>query len=115
MREHEIEAAAVDLELGPELLLCHHRALDVPARPAEAPRRLPRRVLAGLRRLPESEVPGILLERVRSLLLVRHLVGPLAGQPAIAGIARHAKVDVALDRVGAATGDELLDERDRKS
>ena len=61
---------------GPEVLLGHRRALDVPPRPPTAPRRVPRRVLTLLRRLPEREVARILLARVRLLLL--DLIRPLA-------------------------------------
>ena len=55
VREHEVVAAAVDVEAVAEDLERHRRALDVPAGPARAPRRRPRR-LAGLRRLPQREV-----------------------------------------------------------
>ena len=82
VREDEVEPAAVDPELRPERLLGHRRALDVPARPARAPRRLPRGVLALLRRLPEREVARVLLQRAR--LLVLDLVGPLARERAVA-------------------------------
>ena len=56
MGEDEVRAAAVDLEVGAEDRLRHRRALDVPARPALAPRRRPGGVLALLARLPEREV-----------------------------------------------------------
>src|ERR1700751_4577116 len=78
VRELKVEPAAVDLEARPEVLLRHRRALDVPARPAPPPRRVPPRVLARLVRLPEREIARILLQRVRLLLL--HLVRPLARQ-----------------------------------
>src|SRR5581483_8996410 len=94
MREDEVEPAAVDLERGPEDLLGHHRALDVPARTAVAPGRVPPRVLGrGLVRLPEREVARILLERARLLALL-DLIGALAGEPAVVGKARDAEVDV---------------------
>src|SRR5581483_6076093 len=48
VRKHEVEPAAVDLEALAEEGLGEGRALDVPARPAAAPRGLPRRVLARL-------------------------------------------------------------------
>ena len=66
---------------GPRAPSRHRRALDVPAGPADAPRRLPRRVLALLGRLPEREVARVLLARVRLLLL--DLVGPLARERAV--------------------------------
>src|SRR5207249_1049957 len=51
----QIDAAAVDVELGAQVAPRHGRALDVPARAARAPRRRPRR-LTGLGRLPQREV-----------------------------------------------------------
>ena len=92
MREDEVEPAAVDQELGPERLLRHRRALDVPAGPPRPPRRVPRRVLALLRRLPEREVAGILLQRAR--LLVLDLVGALTRERPVALEARDPEVDV---------------------
>src|SRR5262249_9043042 len=108
--EDEVEPAAVDLEARPEQLLCEHRALDVPARSAAAPRRVPGGVLALLVRLPEREVARVLLERVRLLLL--DLIRALSREPAVAGEARDAEVDVALDRIGVTAVDERLDEAD---
>ena len=110
VREDEIQTAAVDLERRPEDLLGHRRALDVPARAAAPPRRVPPRVL-GLRlvRLPEREVARVVLERVRLLLL--DLIRTLAGEPPVRGEAGDAVVDVAADRVGVPGLDQLLDER----
>src|SRR5262249_54630724 len=64
VREDEVEAAAVDLEDRPERVLGHHRALDVPTRPTAAPGRVPGGVLTGLVRLPQREIPSVLLERI---------------------------------------------------
>src|SRR5207244_6724574 len=61
MGKDEVRAAAVHLEVEPEDLLGHGRALDVPARPALSPRRRPRGVLAGLARLPQREVVRVTL------------------------------------------------------
>ena len=108
--EDEVQAAAVDLEARSQKAFGHGGALDVPAGTANSPRRLPERVLAFLVPLPEREIARILLERV--LLLRFHLVGPLAGQPAVVGEAGDAVVDVALRLVGEAHGDELLDQGD---
>ena len=60
VREDEVLAAAVDIDLLAEVLQRHRRALDVPAGAALAPRAVPRR-LAGLGALPEREVGGVLL------------------------------------------------------
>ena len=61
MREDEVEPATVDPELRAELLRGHRRAFDVPPGAADPPGRLPRGVLALLRRLPEGEVARVLL------------------------------------------------------
>src|SRR5689334_4947219 len=115
MREDEIKSAAVDLEGRPEVLLGHRRALDVPARPAAPPRRVPPRVLALLVPLPEREVARVFLAR-RLLGLLgrvarRLLVAVPPGEPAVVGEARYAEIDVALGRVCVARRDELLDHR----
>src|SRR5215211_8919842 len=102
MREDEVEAAAVDLELGAEVLLGHHGALDVPARPATAPGRVPPGVLPRLVRLPEREVAGVLFERVGLLLF--DLVEALVRQPAVVGEPGDAEIDVALRLVCEAGG-----------
>ena len=60
VREHEVDAAGVDVERRPEVGHAHRRALDVPAGPARPDRRVPRR-LAGLRALPEREVADVVL------------------------------------------------------
>ena len=69
VREHQVLAAAVDVNRLAEILLTHDRALNVPARPSLAPGRLPVG-LAFLLRLPEHEVVRILL-----CLLAAHLEG----------------------------------------
>src|SRR4051812_29427887 len=61
MREDEVPSAAVDVEGGPEILLAHRRALDVPSGPAFSPRAVPGHALglSGLGRLPEREIERI--------------------------------------------------------
>ena len=63
VRELEVHAPAVYVEVASEAGRGHRGALDVPARPARTPRRVPAR-LAGLRRLPQHEVEGIVLRLV---------------------------------------------------
>ena len=55
MGEPQVMATAMDVELLAEVIEGHRRALDVPSRPAIAPRALPRG-LARLGQLPEREV-----------------------------------------------------------
>src|SRR2546422_11152055 len=92
VRKDQVEAAEVDLEARTEELLRHRGALDVPARATAAPRRVPGRVLAFFRRLPEGEVARLLLER--AWVVVLELLRPLPRQPAVLGEARDAEVDV---------------------
>ena len=66
VREDEVGAAAVQIEVRPEVLHRHRRALDVPARPADAERRTPRG-LVGERRLPQHEVERVAAVRIVGL------------------------------------------------
>ena len=109
--EDEVEPAAVDLERRARAVssaITEH-SMCQPGRPSPQGEGQ-RGVLAGLRRLPEREVARVLLARVR--LAVLDLVGALPREPAVVGEARDPEVDVAVDRVGEAALDELLDERD---
>src|SRR5207237_9684672 len=63
MRELQVHAAAVDVELLAKQRAAHRRALDMPAGPALAPRRGPLR-LVGLGALPQDEVQWIFLVRI---------------------------------------------------
>ena len=111
--EDQVLAAGVDVDLVAQIFLGHHRALDVPAGAALAPRGLPVR-LPLLLRLPEHEVGGILLS-----LLAGHLDLPesrleivqiLVGQLAVILELLHAVVDGAVLRpVGVPLLDQGLD------
>ena len=96
--EDEVDAAAVDREVGAELLLGHRRALDVPARAARAPRASPRRCPPPpCCALPEREVERVLLQRGGAgLLALVHLLGVAVGELAVAVEAADAEVDVAV-------------------
>ena len=72
VREHQVHAAAVDVELAAEVFLAHHGALEVPAREAFAPRGRPAHDVLGFCLFPDGEVEGGLLvalavERARAL------------------------------------------------
>src|SRR3954451_6387341 len=58
VREDQVEAAAVDVEGGAQVLVGHRRALQVPAGAARAPWRRPGR-LTGLGGLPHGEVARV--------------------------------------------------------
>src|SRR5947209_20604261 len=111
MREDEVGAATVDLEVDAEDLLRHRGALDVPPRPPATPRRLPGGVLAGFLRLPEREVVGVPLERGDVVLpLINRLDGPVRELP-VAGEALDAEVHVPSRHVRVSRLEQLLDER----
>ncbi len=111
MGEGQVVAAGVDLEADAEHLLGHRRALDVPAGPPTAPRRVPRGVLALLLGLPEREVEWVLLAigAFDPLPLV-HVVDRAVAQRAVVGVRAHPEVDVTVDRVGRAVVEQGLDE-----
>ena len=113
VRKDEVVAATVDVEALTEDLERHRRALDVPARPARAPRRRPLG-LARLRRLPQREV-----ERAALLLVdldpraraFEQIFGPAVRERAVVGQRRDLEVDaLPLDHVRVAGGDELGDQ-----
>ena len=106
VREAQVEAAAVDVELGPEVAPRHRGALDVPAGTAAAPRRLPRRALglARLRALPEREVPRVALAARVGVLGRLHRVEGLVRQAAVVGPRTHVEVHVARSRVPRRVG-----------
>src|SRR5204862_6634878 len=94
-------------------LLGHRRALDVPAGAPAPPRRVPRGVLALLLRLPEREVQRVLLAvGALDALALAHLVDRAVADRAVRVVGAHAEVDVAVDRVRAATLDQRRDEVD---
>src|SRR5258708_8100733 len=76
VRKHQIDAAAVDVELLAEMLPRHRRAFDMPARTAldlDARRRRPRG-LPRLRRFPKHKIGG-------SALLVRDILAGALDHP----------------------------------
>src|SRR5439155_310002 len=94
MREDEILAATMKIEGGPEVARRHGGALDVPPRPALAPRRLPEG-LARLRGLPESEIEraAFFFSRLDSGARQEILEG-LAGELAVRRKALDREVDI---------------------
>src|SRR5256886_8517655 len=116
VREDQVDPAAVDLEDRTEKLLGHRRALDVPARTARPPRRLPDGVLALLVRLPERKVARVLLQLLAFRFLrrvVQSLVVALAArEPAVLGKCGDPEVDVPTGRVGEPAVDEPADQVD---
>src|SRR3546814_13200926 len=60
VREDEVLAAAMDVELRAEILHAHRRAFEVPARPPASPGTVPARQV-GRARLPQPEIGRVLL------------------------------------------------------
>ena len=117
MREAQVEPTAVDVEILAEVLRRHGRALDVPARSAPTPRSRPRggAGLAGFVRLPQSEVPGVLLAPHVRIVRGFHVLEALVGQFPIVRPRGGREVDIAAViecRVGIPRVDESIDEFD---
>ena len=73
--ENEVRATSMDLEVEAQQPLCHRRALDVPPGTPSSPGGIPRRVLAGLVRLPQREVERVTLQvRAFHLLPLVHVL-----------------------------------------
>ena len=109
VRKDEVEAAAMDVEGLAEMRLAHRRALDMPARPAAAPRARPAGQRLG-RGLPQHEIGGIALEgRDLDPGAGDHLVARAAGEDAVIRLARDREQHVMLGDIGVARGDEPLD------
>src|SRR5688500_9956696 len=109
VRKNQVGAAAVDVHLAVEVGRGHRRTLDVPTRPARAPRALPGR-FTGFGRLPEGEVERVVLPLVdldpgTGEQVVQRAVGELA----VAGEGADPKVDIALYLVGVPLGDQTFD------
>ncbi len=113
MRELQVHAAGVNVELRAEQLVGHRGAFDVPARPALAPRRRPVR-LTRLRLLPQHEVERIAFRLVDRDARARAQIAQLAaGQLAVVGKAGHRVHHVAVRRdVRVTLVDQLFDHRD---
>ena len=117
VREPQVQAAAVDVELGAEVLRGHGRALQVPSGAAGPPGRLPHGGggLAGLGALPQGEVAGVALAARVGVGRVLHVLHALAGELAVALPRPDVEVDVAravLRGVGVAALHQALDERE---
>ena len=110
--EHQVQATAMDVEGGAQVLGGHGGAFQVPARAARPPRRLPER-LAGLRALPEREVAGISFGVVGvGVVGGPHVVQALPGQRAVGRPGADVEVDVAARRIRVAAVDQPPHERD---
>ena len=118
VREAQVDAAAVDVERGAEVLLRHRGALDVPAGTARAPRRRPGgggRLGLLLPALPEREVARVALAARVGVAGRLHVVDLLVRELAVLRPRAHVEVDVAgavLGGVRVAAHDQLGDQLD---
>ena len=111
VREDQVDRTGVDVERRPEVLHAHRRALDMPARPARADRRLEAR-LAGLGTLPDGEVADVVLGVLVGLDPLAHpeLLGIETGEAAVC----RPRGDPEEDRaVAGLVGVAALDQRAR--
>ena len=108
----QVVAAAVDVEGFAQVLLAHGRALQVPARPPAAPRRVPARQVRR-RRLPQDEI--------RRIPFIRRHLHPGAGDDLVGFVPRqlpvarprgNAEQHVAFGLIGVARRDQGLDHGD---
>ncbi len=112
MREHQVQAAAVDVEGAAEILGRHRRALKVPAGASWSPGRFPC-WLARLGAFPQREITRIPLRAAAVGVPGRpHVLKPLARQGAVAFRGPDIEVDIPACRVGMAALDEPADEGD---
>ena len=111
VRELEVESPTVDVDGVAEQRLTHDAALDVPPRPALAPRAVVLHLgrLVRLRALPEGEVAGVALLVADLDARARfELLGVAVTQLAIIIIAADIEIDIAPGGVGVALRNQAL-------
>src|SRR5699024_855857 len=106
--EYQVHAAAVYVELGPQVVRGHRRALQMPPRAAVPPRGGPAR-FARLRLLPQSEIARISFH-LGNILALLDLVGTLTGQRAVAVELADREVHIPTRGVGVTPLDQPLDQ-----
>src|SRR5699024_10985682 len=110
VREDEIDAAPMDVELATEVVRGHGGARQVPSRASVPPRGRPTG-FAGLRLLPQCEIARIAFH-VGNRFTLLHLVRPLSGERAVPVELTDREVHVATCRVRVTSVDQPLDQLD---
>ena len=117
VRENQVHAAAVYVEVRAQIFASHGGALAVPAGKSVAPRRRPAHDVFGLGFLPQGEVGGVvlLLLPVQFAGRVQHVFQVAPGQFSIVVVLvvfGHVEVDGALAFVGITIVQDFLHQRD---
>src|SRR5262249_12147528 len=111
VREDEVLTAAVDVEVRPQVLHRHRRALDVPPGTPGTPRARPRG-LARLGALPDSEVQRVVFRPPGlDAVALAHLVAPPPRELAVVGLLPDVVVDVTAGGIRVTLADEHADDR----
>ena len=110
MREHEIEATAMNIERLAKQRFTHRGTLDVPARPSRSPGTVPTR-LSFLGSLPESEVGGVAFPIGRLATFALKRLPRTVGQLAVFLVFGDIEKDIAVHLIGITAVNQLLDER----
>ena len=96
VRETQIQTATVNIETRTQILTRHRRALQMPARTAATPRRLPRssQRLALLIALPQGKITRVTLTARISIRRILHILNALIRQRTILIPRTHIKIHV---------------------
>ena len=113
VRENQIHAAAVNVELFAEIFASHGRALAVPSGESLAPGRRPAHDVFGLRFFPQSEVHlvALLPYSVEFTAGVAHLLKITPRQHAVVEILivfHHVEIDRSVAHIGISRVENLL-------
>ena len=112
VRENQVTAAAMEIELLTEVFERHRAALDMPAWTSFAPRAIPGR-LAWFRGLPESKIHRMMLARIDfNARPGFHILKIAPAELAITCKFLHAVKDIAVDDISEPLVNEILDHSD---
>ncbi len=113
VREDVVNAAAVNVKGGAQVLACHGRALDMPAGEAHPPRAIPAQDVLRFGPLPQGKVFRVAFLVAHFLAGARFLFFQAAvGKLAVFRVRPYVKVDIAIHDIGMALVDQALDHGD---
>ena len=112
MRKNQIAAAAMEIKPATQIFMGHGAALDVPARPAGAPRAVPER-FAGFGALPEGEIHGMTLAVIDfDARAGFHVIQTAAAQMAVCCKILNAEIYIAVHHISVTFLDQRPDHID---